>query len=76
MNDKLKGIIAGVGTLMELGCIAALAAIGLKRNNDAYEAEMKCIDLELANIHKDVKISMLEYDMKQLKEKYEIEEEA
>ena len=73
---KLDGLIAGLCTVVELGCIIALAGIGLKRNNDAYEAEMKCIDLELENINKDVEISMLNYDLKQLKGKYEAEEEA
>lgn len=76
MGEKLRKIIFGVGTLVELGCIATLAAIGLKRNQDAYNAEMKCIDLELANIRKDVKISMLEYDLKQLKKEYGVEEES
>lgn len=75
MDEKIRKIVFGVGTLIELGCIATLAAIGLKRNQDAYNAEMECINLELANIHKDIKISMLEHDLKQLKAEHEVKEE-
>lgn len=72
---KLDGLLAGLYGVVNLGCILVLAGIGLKRNEDAYNAEIKCIDLELENIHKDVAISMLEYDLKQLKEEYGIKEE-
>lgn len=73
--NKLEKIITGVLTLVELGGIAALTGIALKRNQAAYEAEMKCINLELENIHLDVAISMLEHDLKVIKEKYDVKDE-
>ena len=42
----MNKMIVAVGTVMELAGIAGLAYIALKRNNDAYKAAIKCIDLE------------------------------
>ena len=79
-----KDLITGVATLLELGCIAALAGIALKRNNDCYKAECKLIDTELKLIGeqisgsiKNFKISMLEKELDELKkENVEEEEES
>jgi hypothetical protein len=68
MNEKLKGIAVGVCTLVELGCIGALAYIGLKRNQDAYEARMECIDLSFKNLALDVENHSLKCEIKKLKE--------
>lgn len=73
---KLEKVVTGVLTLVELGGIMALTGIALKRNQDAYEAEMKCIDLELKNINLDVANFMLEHDLKELKKEYDVEGEA
>ena len=67
MNDKIKGLVTGVCTLMELGCIAALAGIGLKRNNDCYKAEMKLIDAELELIKSEVNNETKDYEIQKLK---------
>lgn len=78
MNDKIKGVVVGLCTLVELGCIAGLAAIGLKRNNDCYKAEMKLIDSEfnlamakMDNVEKDIKIAEMEEELKSLKNEEE-----
>lgn len=70
---KFDGLIAGLCTVVELGCIIGLAGIGLKRNEDAYKAEMKCVDLTLDNIMKDCEIYDLKHEIEQLKKN---EEEA
>lgn len=71
MNDKIKGLVTGVCTLMELGCIAALAGIGLKRNNDCYKAEMKLINTELELIKSEVNNETKDYEIRKLKAKIE-----
>ena len=75
MNEKLRGIVVGVSTLIELGCIGALAYIGLKRNQDAYEAQMEYIDLELKNLALDIENHGLKREIAKLKEQ-EVKEEA
>lgn len=74
----MNKFIMGVCTVMELGCIAGLAAIGLKRNKDAYNAEMKYIktSCELAceqinGICKDAEIRKLKKELEILKGKTE-----
>lgn len=66
--------IVGICTLIELGCITALAAIGLKRNKDAYNAELKAIDAEgklflakMENHDKDYEIAKLKKELNELK---------
>lgn len=73
--------IVGICTLIELGCIASLAAIGFKRNNDAYKAEIRCIDVEsklfleqLKGIDKDYEIKKLQKELNELKSQNENEE--
>lgn len=44
---SMKNVVLGVCTLVEVGCVAALAGIGLKRNNDCYKAECKLADAEI-----------------------------
>ncbi len=74
----MNKIIMGVCTVIEFGCIAGLAAIGLKRNKDAYNAEMKYIKAscelaceQLSGIRKDVEIRKLEKELEILKGKTE-----
>lgn len=74
--SKLNDLVNGVCVLVNVGCIFTLAAIGLKRNNDAYVAECKCIDLEFENIKNEYEISKLKQEIAKLKKKYEDEEEA
>ena len=82
MKD-VKNLVTGVATLLELGCIAALAGIALKRNNDCYKAECKLIDTELKLLNKEIdgsiknfKISMLEKELDELKKNSVKEEES
>ncbi len=63
-----------IGVLMELTGVAGLAAIAFKRNNDAYKAAVKCIDLErdlhvekLKGALKDMEILLLKDELKTLK---------
>lgn len=37
----MQGIIRKICTVVEVGCILGLAGIALKRNNDAYNAEIE-----------------------------------
>lgn len=55
--------IVGICTLIELGCVTALAAIGLKRNNDAYKAELKAIDAEGKLFLEEIKIMDKDYEI-------------
>lgn len=64
-----------IGTAMELACIAGLAAIGLKRNKDAYNAEVECIKLktklmmeEIDGIIKNAEIEKLKKELEELKQ--------
>lgn len=82
MSNKLDNFVTGVAGLINLGCVVALAGIGLKRNNDCCKAECKNIDLQCEMFHKDVKAIMdkrkiedLEREVNNLKEKYESGEE-
>ena len=72
---NLNKIVFGVCTLVELAGITALTGIALKRNNDCYKAEMKCIDLEfevtlaeLDKINKDIEIAELQAELEELKQ--------
>lgn len=69
----MNKFIVGVCTLIEMGCIVALAGIGLKRNNDCYKAEVKLgetrMDLaasELKCFAKDLEINDLKKQLKNL----------
>lgn len=80
MNGKIKDLVLGVCTLVEVGCIIGLAGLGFKRNNDWYKAECELINTqcelynaEIQNIVKDSKIKQMENEIKQLKAKYEEE---
>lgn len=66
--------ILGLCTFIELTSVAVLTGIALKRNNDAYKAAVKCIDLELAlafsdleNTVKDIEIDRLKKELEKLK---------
>lgn len=66
--------ILGLCTFIELTGVAVLTGIALKRNNDAYKAEVKCIDLELAlafneldSTMKDIEIDHLKKELEKLK---------
>lgn len=75
---KLNNVVAGVLTLVELGGIAALTAIALKRNEDCFKAEMKLIDCEaklwlkgIENVCKDSEIKSLNKQLESLKKEEE-----
>lgn len=82
----MKGInklAVGVCGLVEIGCILSLTAIGLKRNNDAYKAEIKLHTEEMDHLCTKTKLiieesknKVLEKEIKELKQKYEVKEEA
>ena len=79
-GDKILGTVCG---FIQLGCIAGLTAIGLKRNNDCYKAECKLIDVQheltmekLNGLTKDLYIECLKGDIARLKAKEVKEEET
>lgn len=72
--NKFDRIMVGVCEVIQLGCILGLAGIALKRNNDAYEASCRALNAEIDGVAKEVEIWRLEREVKQLKEKYESEE--
>lgn len=74
----MNKVIEGICTVVELGCIIGLAAIGLKRNNDCYKAEMKLIDAEIElfkaqvdNIDKGAEIRILKRELETVKSEKE-----
>lgn len=78
-----RNLIAGICGTIEVVCICGLAAIGLKRNKDAYDAEIKCINAQcemlktkIDNAFKDVEIKVLKEELAKLKGESEKEEEA
>lgn len=83
--SKFDKFVYGACTLIELGSIVGLAVLGLKRNQECYEAQMECSDLRVKPIGKEIdacinegKIKLLEREVNDLKAKYEPceEEEA
>lgn len=79
----MKKLVIGVCTLIEVGCIAGLAAIGLKRNKDCYKAECELINEEIEHLKtqcdlyiSDAKVKKLEQEIAELKTKYEVAEES
>lgn len=73
MNGR---VLIGLCTTVEVVCISALAAIGLKRNNDAYKAECELLKSKIDCMFKDAEIKILEKELSDLKEKYEVKEES
>lgn len=78
MNSKL---IINLCTAVEVGCMLALAGIGLKRNSDCYKAEVKLVNTQMDLIKermynelKDVEIRKLKEELAGLKAKEEVEE--
>lgn len=67
----MRNFILGVCTLVEITGIVGLAAIGLKRNNDAYNAEMKAIELEGKLFVQKVDCAIKDAEIKQLKKELE-----
>lgn len=63
--------IVGICTLVELGCISALAYIGFKRNNDAYVAEIKRIAAEGELFLEKMNGEKKDYEIGQLKKELE-----
>ena len=68
---KLDMAVVGLCTLVELGCITALAAIGLKRNNDCYKAEMELLDCETKLIWTEIDVIRKDAEIKELKKELE-----
>lgn len=69
-----KDVVVLAGIVVELGCLASLARIALKRNNECYNAqcdlvqeqfEHACTKLDM--VYRDVKIQELEKELKDLK---------
>lgn len=58
-------------TILELGCVAGLTAIALKRNNDCYKAECKAIDLELKLGLTEIECGLKGYENERLKKELE-----
>lgn len=72
--NKFDKLMVGLCQVVQLGSIIGLAAIGLKRNQDCYEAEMKLLeresDLFFATVDilkKDKQIEELEKELEGLK---------
>ena len=63
--------ILGVCTLIEIAGVVGLTAIGHKRNNDAYKAEVKCINLETELIFEQIKGMAKDIELKRLKKELE-----
>lgn len=79
----MNKFIFGVCTLIEVCGIAGLAAIGLKRNNDCYKAEVELINekcdhyrTKIDMVFKDARINALERENAELKTKYGFKDEA
>ena len=58
--------MAGV---VQLGSIIGLMAIGLKRNNDCYKAEMELLDEQMKNFGLEYEIIKKDAEIRQLKQK-------
>lgn len=70
MKGKI-GYIINVATY--LGCVLGLTGIALKRNKDAFDAQMECIGLECKlyaaqadNLNKDAEIKQLKAKIEKL----------
>lgn len=75
--NKCDKLVTGVSTIVGLAGI--LTCIALKRNNDCYKAEIKCIEAEtnlikaendcykLVNIRNESRIKCLEKELAELK---------
>lgn len=64
---KIEKLVVGVCTLVELGSIIGLAAIGLKRNEDCYKAEMKLLEREADLAFTNIDILRKEAEIEELK---------
>ena len=62
----MKKLVVGVCILVELGCLVGLAAIGLKRNEDYYKAEMKLLEREADLMFANLDIMRKEAEIKEL----------
>lgn len=79
---KIEKIAVGLCKLVEIGSIIGLAAIGLKRNHDCYNAECENIKLrcdalkkDVDMVYKDAEIRVLKREIETLKNKCEFNEE-
>lgn len=64
MNSKFMTNLCG---LVQLGAIVGLTAIGLKRNNDCYKAEVKLVDVEIELIKAKIENEIKGNEIKRLK---------
>jgi hypothetical protein len=67
MKDKIEQVVAGLASVVELGCIIALAGIGLKRNKDCYDAECKLLEREMDLTYATVDIIKKDAEIVELK---------
>ena len=65
--NKNEKFVTGLLTVVELVGVIGLTKIALKRNQDAYEAQMKCVDLEFKNLALDVENYHLKFENERLK---------
>lgn len=73
--SKGEKFVVVTGLVIELGSIIGLTSLALKRNNDAYNAQMECLDLELKNLALDIENYSLKRENERLKKENEIKQE-
>ena len=64
----MNKFVIGVCNVVQLGCIIALAGIGLKRNQDCYEAEKELINVKVDLFKARVENEIKNVEIKHLKE--------
>lgn len=72
---KGEKFVVVTGLAIELGSIIGLTHLALKRNRDAYDAQMECIDLSLQNLAQDIEIHSLKRENELLKKEMETTKE-
>ena len=77
MNKK---ILVSIASIMELGGVALLTYVGLKRNSDCYKAECKlakaktdAVRKDLLLLLKDCEIEVMRRKIESLEQKQEVE---
>lgn len=73
--SKFDNFMNNMWGLLQLGATLGLAGIALKRNKDAYDEACRRIDAEHENFVKDLKITELEWKIRDLELKNKFYEE-
>lgn len=71
MSKKLNSFVVGCCQLLELASIVGIAGIALKRNKDAYNAEMKHFETEMKLLNEEMVNWSNEREIERLKKKIE-----